>query len=170
MAVVASQIVDRELACEIVVGVALPKAERQRWLIEKLVELGVARVVPLQTQRSVVHPDPRSLVKLQRTVVEASKQCGRNRFMEVAQLASLADYFRAAAPAALKWIADPTGTSPRWAAGTASSCFLAIGPEGGWTEDELTLARGSRLARRGAGSSHLADRNGLPRARRAHCP
>ena len=141
LAVVASRIVDRELSCEIVVGVALPKADRQRWLIEKLVELGVARVVPLQTQRSVVHPDQRSLAKLHRTVVEASKQCGRNRLMEVAQLASWADYIQAAAPAAQKWIADPTGTPPRRAVATASSCCLAIGPEGGWTEEEVTLAR-----------------------------
>jgi 16S rRNA (uracil1498-N3)-methyltransferase len=139
--VIESRIVDRELSREIVVGVALPKADRQRWLIEKLVELGVARVVPLQTQHSVVHPDERSLAKLHRTVVEASKQCGRNRLMDVAQLAPLADYIQAASPAALKWIADPTGTPPRWATATASSCCLAIGPEGGWTEDELTLAR-----------------------------
>ena len=107
---------------------ALPKADRQRWLIEKLVELGVARVVPLQTQRSVVHPDQRSLVKLHRTVVEASKQCGRNRLMEVAPLAPLADYLQAAAPAALKWIADPTGTLPRSAPAAAPSCC-----PGGWS-------------------------------------
>jgi 16S rRNA (uracil1498-N3)-methyltransferase len=139
--IVATRIVDRELSREVVVGVALPKADRQRWLIEKLVELGVTRVVPLHTQRSVVHPDQRSLAKLQRTVVEASKQCGRNRLMEVAQLTPLTDYIRVAAPAAMKWIADPTGTLPRSAPAAAPGYYLAIGPEGGWTEDELALAR-----------------------------
>ena len=115
--------VDRELPREIVVGVALPKADRQRWLIEKLVELGVARVVPLQTQRSVVHPDQRSLAKLHRTVVEASKQCGRNRLMEVAPLAPLADYLQTVPAAALKWIADPSGTLPRSVPAAAPPLF-----------------------------------------------
>ncbi|MHB8864430.1 MAG: RsmE family RNA methyltransferase [Pirellulaceae bacterium] len=139
--VLGSQIVDRELPGEIVVGTAWPKADRQRWLIEKLVEVGVSRVVPLRTHRSVVHPDERSLVKQQRTVVEASKQCGRNRLMEVAPLTPLADYLQAAPPMAQKWIADPTGTVPHLAPGDPTSCFLAIGPEGGWTDEEVSRAR-----------------------------
>jgi 16S rRNA (uracil1498-N3)-methyltransferase len=139
--IVASRTVDRELPQEIVVGVALPKADRQRWLIEKLVELGVARVVPLQTHRSVVHPDQRSLAKLHRTVVEASKQCGRNRLMEVAPLAPLTDYLQAAPATALKWIADPSGAPPRSAPAATPRSFLAVGPEGGWTDDELSRAR-----------------------------
>lgn len=139
--VTGSRQVDRELPCTIVVGVALPKADRQRWLIEKLVELGVSRVVPLRTQHSVVHPDEKGLVKLRRAVVEATKQCGRTRLLEVAELVPLADYLQAAPPGASKWIADPTGTAPSHAVGNASSHFLAIGPEGGWADDELSLAR-----------------------------
>jgi 16S rRNA (uracil1498-N3)-methyltransferase len=141
LVVVASRVVDRELAREIVMGVALPKADRQRWLIEKLVELGVARVVPLQTQRSVVHPDERSLVKLRRSVREASKQCGRTRLLDVTELSPLADYLEAAPVSAARWIADPAGISPASVPGRASSYYLAVGPEGGWAEDELSLAR-----------------------------
>src|SRR5579885_1803665 len=39
--------VDRELSCELTLGVALPKGDRQKWLVEKAVELGVRRLVPL---------------------------------------------------------------------------------------------------------------------------
>jgi 16S rRNA (uracil1498-N3)-methyltransferase len=141
LVVLASRLVDRELPREIVVGVALPKADRQRWLIEKLVELGVARIVPLRTRRSVVHPDSRSLVKLRRSVTEASKQCGRTRLLEVTELVPLADYLRAASSSASRWIADPAGIPPCSAPGGAASHFLAVGPEGGWTDDELSSAR-----------------------------
>jgi len=141
LVVLESRLVDRELPREMVMGVALPKADRQRWLIEKLVELGVARVVPLRTQRSVVHPDQQSLVKLQRSVKEASKQCGRTRLLEVAEIVPLADYLQTTPASASKWIADPAGTSPASIPTGASSYYLAVGPEGGWADDELSLAR-----------------------------
>ena len=52
-------------------------------LVEKLVELGVSRFVPLQTRYSVAQPSSAALVRLERVVIEASKQCGRNRLMEI---------------------------------------------------------------------------------------
>src|SRR6478609_1438469 len=42
--------IDRELPFELVVGVALPKGDRQKWLVEKLTELGVTALVPLITE------------------------------------------------------------------------------------------------------------------------
>src|SRR5690606_32869891 len=45
--------VDRELPYPLVLGVPLPKGDRQRWIVEKAVELGVTRLVPLITERSV---------------------------------------------------------------------------------------------------------------------
>ena len=42
---------DRELPVRLTLGVSLPKQERQRWLVEKAVELGVARLVPLLARR-----------------------------------------------------------------------------------------------------------------------
>src|SRR5688572_8850936 len=43
--------IDRELPFPLVLGVALPKGDRQKWLVEKATELGVSRIVPLQTSR-----------------------------------------------------------------------------------------------------------------------
>ncbi len=77
--------VNRELAFELVVGVSLPKGDRQKWLVEKLTELGVTELVPLQTERGVAQPTDGALERLERSVVEAAKQCGRNRLMRVAK-------------------------------------------------------------------------------------
>src|SRR5262249_47518234 len=81
--VLGSQAIDRELGFPLVVGSALPKGDRADFLVEKLTELGVSRFVPLVTARSVVHPKESAVEKLTRAVIEASKQCGRNRLMAV---------------------------------------------------------------------------------------
>ena len=83
--VVGRREVCREAANSVVLAVALPKGDRQRWLVEKLTEVGVARLVPVETARSVARPTTATLAKLRRAVVEASKQCGRNQLMEVAE-------------------------------------------------------------------------------------
>ena len=75
---------DRVAAIDLILGVAFPKGDRADWLIEKATELGVARCVPLLTERTVVDARPTKLDRLRRSVIEASKQCGRNRLMEVA--------------------------------------------------------------------------------------
>ena len=68
------------------VAAPLPKADRADFLIEKLTELGVTRFVPLRTERSVVHPKATKLDRLERAVIEASKQCGRNVLMQIGPL------------------------------------------------------------------------------------
>src|SRR5437899_5962052 len=73
----------RELPFPLTVAAPLPKGDRAQFLIEKLTELGVTAFTPLHTARSVVHPRQTKLEKLQRYVIEASKQCGRNVLMEV---------------------------------------------------------------------------------------
>src|SRR5436190_713470 len=76
--------ISRELPFSLTLAVALPKGERQKWLVEKATELGVTRIVPLVTERGVAQPVESALERLRRSVIEASKQCGRNRLMEIA--------------------------------------------------------------------------------------
>ena len=158
--------IDRELPFPLAVGVALPKGDRQKWLVEKLTELGVTTFVPLVTERSIAQPAASALERLQRSVIEAAKQCGRNRLMKIA-----------AAQAWEKWIEDEFGvwdvecglnkTSDDIAVHTPHSAIqfprrllahtagqplatchltlpqptqLAIGPEGGLTEAEVAAA------------------------------
>ena len=55
--------VSREPRLAITMGVALPKGERQRWLVEKAVELGVASLVPLVAERGVTAPTPSAVAR-----------------------------------------------------------------------------------------------------------
>lgn len=133
--------VDRELRPPLTVGVALPKGERQRWLVEKMVELGAARLVPLVAGRGVAQPSTSALRRLQRYVIEASKQCGRNRLMELSDPVTSHQWL-ATAPFAARWIADPSGQPlGQIPLDDPASAAVAIGPEGGWTADELDRAR-----------------------------
>jgi len=134
---------DRELAVEVTLAVALPKGDRQRWLIEKMVELGVTRLVPLRTARSVARPGASALERLARQVIEASKQCGRNRLMAIAAPSDWPTLVDAAPPAALRLVAHPRGGRPLLAAIPArltGPVVLAVGPEGGFTPEEIARA------------------------------
>ena len=65
------------------IAVALPKGDRQKWLAEKLSELGVERLLPLVTERGVAEATDAARARLERAVIEACKQCGRDRLMAV---------------------------------------------------------------------------------------
>jgi 16S rRNA (uracil1498-N3)-methyltransferase len=132
--------ISRELPLELTLAVALPKGERQKWLVEKLTELGVTRLVPLVTERGVAEPTAGAIERLRRGVIEASKQCGRNRLMEIGQPAKAADYFAAGTKFAGRIVCDPSGV-PLKPDPKATVMAAAIGPEGGFAPDELTTAR-----------------------------
>jgi 16S rRNA (uracil1498-N3)-methyltransferase len=126
------------------VAAPLPKGERAPFLVEKLTELGVTAFTPLETARSVVRPREAKLDRLERHVVEASKQCGRNVLMEVGPLTTWADFVRRGDLPARRVLAHPGG-----AAGLAAEAVdlaVAVGPEGGFTEEEVAdaLAAGWR--------------------------
>ena len=103
------QTIDRELGIELHLAVALPKGDRSRWLVEKMVELGVRRIVPLECERSVVRIRPESLARLERTVIEASKQCGRNRLTELSPPLPFSHWLKQAEDSDLRLLAhaDP---------------------------------------------------------------
>jgi 16S rRNA (uracil1498-N3)-methyltransferase len=147
LAILSRQEVDRELPLEVVLGVSLPKGDRQKWLVEKAVELGVDRIVPLITARSVAQPVQQALERLQRSVIEASKQCGRNRLMTLADPAEWNEFVAAAPASARRLLAHPgkpmaplVPVSVELPKGQRPAVFLAIGPEGGFTADEVALA------------------------------
>lgn len=147
LAILARQEIDRELPVELVLGVSLPKGDRQKWLVEKVVELGVARLVPLVTARCVAQPVQQALDRLRRTVAEASKQCGRNRLLEITAPEQWSAFVAGAPPRAQRLLAhpgkttEPAGTlSPEPPKGRRPAVFMAIGPEGGFGAEEVSLA------------------------------
>jgi 16S rRNA (uracil1498-N3)-methyltransferase len=130
------------VAIPLTLAVALPKGERQKWMVEKLTELGAARLVPLETTRGVAEATASAQARLERVVIEACKQCGRNTLMEIAAGRPL-DRLLAEVPAgACVVIAHPGGapldvaTMPP----TATAMLALVGPEGGFTDDELCIA------------------------------
>ena len=136
------QTVDRELPIQLTVAVALPKGDRQKWLVEKLVELGTSALVPLITQRGVAQPVPQAVVRLQRTVVEASKQCGRNHLMQIQPpqtvdqcIAQTSDCDRRIF-AHLQENPAERSVDQHCTGLPIGGMVLAIGPEGGWTSGE----------------------------------
>jgi 16S rRNA (uracil1498-N3)-methyltransferase len=134
----------RELPFLLEVATPLPKGDRGPFLIEKLTELGVSAFVPLATARSVVHPGEGKGEKLRRQVIEASKQCGRNVLMDIAAIAEWESYCRPAKRGEVCLLADPDGAedvAQILAAASPEAVRLAVGPEGGFTEREVALAR-----------------------------
>jgi len=142
--VLARRSVDRELHPSLTLAVALPKGDRQRWLVEKAVELGVSKLVPLTTQRGVAQPVEKALDRLQRAVIESSKQCGRNRLMELSPPQTLRDCLAAAPADCSRWIAHPSKAarppSELLREAETRPLLLAVGPEGGFSDEELESA------------------------------
>jgi 16S rRNA (uracil1498-N3)-methyltransferase len=129
---------------EIILAAAVPKGDRFGWLIEKATELGVARFVPLITERSVVIPGDGKLGKMRRTIVEASKQCGRARLMELAAPVAWPEFVTTLLGPSRGWVAHPTGEPFQPPGkGTSGSLVAAVGPEGGFSDGELELAIGA---------------------------
>jgi 16S rRNA (uracil1498-N3)-methyltransferase len=135
--------VDRELPFELIVGVSLPKGDRQKWLVEKLTELGATNLVPLETERGVAQPTASALDRLRRSTIEAAKQCGRNRLMKVAAPQSWKDYVKAQSSATKsRRLVAHFGGAPLTDLNLAEAIptQLAVGPEGGFTDDEIAAA------------------------------
>lgn len=130
-----------EPAIAVVLAAAVPKGDRFGWLIEKATELGVQRFVPLITERSIVLPGDGKLDKMRRTIVEASKQCGRSRLMELAAPLEWRAFVERELSGSSGWVAHPAGAAFECSAPLAQgSVVAAVGPEGGFTDAELELA------------------------------
>jgi 16S rRNA (uracil1498-N3)-methyltransferase len=134
----------REVGFRLEIAAPLPKGDRAVFLLEKLTELGATAFVPLHTRRSVVHPQEGKLDKLERHVIEASKQCGRNVLLRVTPLTEWSSYLDHPDLPQVRILAHPGGapiTDPgSWIAESGGVAF-AVGPEGGFTEDEVEQGR-----------------------------
>ena len=140
----ARQLVDRELPFQLVLAVALPKGDRQQWVVEKAVELGVSRLVPLRTEFGVAQPGDKARDRMQRWIVAAAKQSGRNLLMEVNAPTSLGDLVEAESTSAAEvMVAHPSGGEQLPSVLAECPPKLAyvavVGPEGGFADREIKL-------------------------------
>lgn len=119
---------------------AVPKGDRFRWLVEKATELGVVRLIPLSTERSVVMPRETKLQKMEQTVIAACKQSGRNWLMPIEDMLTLEAALQQLPETEQLLVAHPGGSSlseRSWS--PEQDCTLVIGPEGGFTAGEHSL-------------------------------
>ena len=148
--------VDREALLRITLVQALSSQDKLDWLVEKAVELGADRIVLAPAARSLVRlSGPRRERRADRwreIAVAACCQCGRNRLPSVEISENLETALRSARTSSAQWILEPAAQSGlHRASGDSVTC--AVGPEGGFADEELALARslgyaGARLGRR----------------------
>ncbi|HEY0233332.1 MAG TPA: 16S rRNA (uracil(1498)-N(3))-methyltransferase, partial [Dokdonella sp.] len=105
---------DRESPLRITLGQGIARGEKMDWILQKATELGVARIVPLITDRTEVKLDAgraeRRLSHWEAVIASACEQCGRNRLPEVVEPMRMADWAAALGEeSSLRLALDPHG-------------------------------------------------------------
>jgi len=144
-----------QVTAEITLLLSIVKFDAFEWAIEKATELGVSRIVPLAAARSekgLLAAATKRSQRWQKILLEASQQSRRLRLPQLEDLAKPAQAF-AAQTAKVRLMLSERSDAPSIrnslehseratsSPSGISSAALAIGPEGGWTEEELASAR-----------------------------
>jgi 16S rRNA (uracil1498-N3)-methyltransferase len=139
---------ERESPLDITLLQGIARGERMDLIVQKATELGIARVVPVFAERSVVKADAqqreRKRTHWQAIAIAACEQCGRNRVPEVDDPRSLGDAIAALPAESARCLlsADGGETLPAFATRTRGQpLVLLIGPEGGTADNEDQYAR-----------------------------
>jgi 16S rRNA (uracil1498-N3)-methyltransferase len=126
---------------ELIIASAIPKGERADWMVEKLSELGVSRFIPLITARSVVSAAGKNKHhRWVRISTESAKQSRRVGVMQISEPIAVKSFVTNVESKAAYLSTDPTAMPLMRVTGD-NRCSLAlfIGPEGGWTDEEISL-------------------------------
>lgn len=137
---------DRESRLSLTLAQGVSRGERMDWVVQKATELGVTRIVPVLTERTVVKLDAkqseRKLQHWQGIAVAACEQSGRTRIPDVAPPVDLHDFLRQSNEArAVRILLSPAGTKRVNDLLTPDGGLMVlIGPEGGLAESEQRAA------------------------------
>jgi 16S rRNA (uracil1498-N3)-methyltransferase len=145
-----------ESLLEITLAVAVPKGDKMTLIVRMLTELGVFRVIPLMTERTVFSSATAVTDKVERwrrIVLEACKQSGRSRMTEIESPISFPEFSKIDIPDR-RFMITPTGT-PTLVPLSTSPCIALIGPEGGWSNEEVEWATAKGFQKLGLGPRTL---------------
>ena len=140
--------IERESPFPVTLAQGISRGERMDLVVQKATELGVSRLVPLLTERSVVRLDAqqadRKFNHWRAVAIAACEQCGRNRLPDVALPTQFRDFLRQAPEGGTRLLLSPEATRriedvPRPERGAT----VLIGPEGGLSEEEQQDAQAS---------------------------
>jgi len=129
----------QEAVLDLALAFAPIKKGRVDWLVEKAVELGVARLQPVITQRTIV--DRLNLERMRSHIVEAAEQCGRTSLATIDEAVKFDAFLRGLDGSRALYFADESGGAPAAGAFIRGPATILIGPEGGFTSEEATAVR-----------------------------
>ena len=109
------------------------------WLVEKATELGVARLMPVVTRRTVVERIKGE--RLRSIAIEAAEQCGRTMLPVIDEPVALERLLKDRDSGRMLYFADETGGEPMVTAFESGPGLILTGPEGGFTPEERELIR-----------------------------
>jgi 16S rRNA (uracil1498-N3)-methyltransferase len=142
---VIQQLKSREAVPDLWLLFAPLKRARIDWLVEKATELGVARLQPVITQRTVV--DRLNLDRLRAHSIEAAEQCERTALPQLFEPQKLERLLANWPEDRLLYFADETGGDPLASVAAPSPAAILIGPEGGFSPEERDHIRDLPQAR-----------------------
>lgn len=133
-----------ESSCRVHLVQALARGQKMDYVIQKAVECGVFSITPLMTERCGVKLSvdrlPNKLRHWQQVAVSACEQSGRCCVPKIQQPQSLSDYFSQSPATVLMAHVGSENTLPK-ACQTLEDIHLLIGPEGGFSEQEVLFAQ-----------------------------
>ncbi len=140
-----SRTVDRESPLAITLVQCVARADRMDVIVQKATELGVARIVPVLSRRSVVRLDAAQAASKtahwRAIAASACEQCGRNRLPIIEAPRSLLDHLAESAPDGVRLVLEPDAHGRGQAPAIETRVQIAIGPEGGFDASELEAFR-----------------------------